>query len=440
MCSSVPKVLHTIGGKPLLEHVIQTAQSLQPEKIHVVYGESGDLLRESLHQYDINWVEQTEQLGTGHAVMQVLPFIKSSAQVLILYGDVPLITPDTLHKFLGSMPMNGLSMLTAEFSEPAGFGRIVRDDVGNIRAVVEHKDASQVQRQIREINSGVLVTTAEILSNYLPSLRQNNIQGEYYLTDIIALLRADEIQINHLLVEDQTEVKGVNDQKQRVELERCYQRKIADNLLKRGVILMDPARFDLRGDLIIGNDVTIDINVVLEGKVTIGDGTIIGPNSFLKDMVVGKNVTIKSNCVVDGAVIGDDCVIGPFARIRPGTHLDNGAHVGNFVEIKNSKIGKSSKANHLSYIGDAVVGNSVNIGAGTITCNYDGVKKHRTIIEDCAFIGSNTALVAPVTIGKNAVVGAGSVITTDVPEDGLAVARARQTTIEGWKRNNITTK
>lgn len=434
MYSKVPKVLHQLGGKPLLWHVIQTARSLQPEKIHVVYGEGGDLIRKSFDQDGINWIEQTKRLGTGHAVMQALPHLEHSTQVLILYGDVPLITAETLQQLIKSMPSDGLSLLSAEFSNPAGFGRIMRDKSRNVTAIVEHKDATPTEHQIKEINTGVLVTTSKILRDYLPRLHQRNAQGEYYLTDIIAMLHADNVPVHCLLADNPEEVVGVNDRKQLATLERQYQRTLADNFMAKGLMIMDPARFDVRGDLTVGSNVMIDINVVLEGKVTIGADTTVGPNNFLKNVSVGENVTIKANCVIEDAVISDNCIVGPFARIRPNTFLDQGAEVGNFAELKNTRVGKRSKSHHVSYIGDTVIGDGVNIGAGTITCNYDGVAKHRTVIEDGAFVGSNTSLVAPVTVGENTVIGAGSVITEDTPRGKLTIARVKQITIEGWKR------
>ncbi|HBC72032.1 MAG TPA: UDP-N-acetylglucosamine diphosphorylase/glucosamine-1-phosphate N-acetyltransferase [Coxiellaceae bacterium] len=434
MHSSVPKVLHTLGGKPLLEHVIQTAQNLHPKKIHVVCSDNSTSIRECFNQYDINWVEQTKQLGTGHAVIQALPFIEQASQVLILYGDVPLISTTTLEQLIEDMPAEGLSLLTAKFSDPTGLGRIIRDNLGAITAIVEHKDASPLQQDIKEINSGILATTSKILRNYLPRLHQHNAQGEYYLTDIIAMLHTDGIPVNCLLAINPEEIAGVNDQKQLAKLERQYQKNIADNLMSQGLNLADPTRFDVRGNLTIGSDVTIDINVIIEGNVAIDTCTTIGPNNFLKNTRIGKNVTVKASCVIEGAIIDDNCIIGPFARIRPNSYLESGSRVGNFVEVKNTKIGKNSKASHLSYLGDTIIGNDVNIGAGTITCNYDGVDKHQTIIEDLVFIGSNTALIAPIKIGKGAMIGAGSVIATDAPADKLTVARVKQITIENWSR------
>ena len=434
MRSKLPKVLHQLGNKPLLEHVIKTAQSLHPTKIHVVYGDGGSLVREHLSNHDVNWIEQTKQLGTGHAVMQALPAIEHAAQVLVLYGDVPLITTATLKKLIQSMPPTGLSVLTTKFSDPSGMGRIVRDNQGAIKAIIEQKDASSAELKIQEINSGILATSSKILRNYLPKLHSHNAQGEYYLTDIIAILVQDKLPIDSLQTSSQEEVTGINDKQQLAKLERQYQKDLANDLMKQGLTLIDPARFDLRGDLTIAHDVTIDVNVLIEGEVSIGTDTTIAPNNILKNVRIGKNVMIKSNCVIEDAVIGDNCIVGPFARIRPGTNLEKNARVGNFVEIKNTKLGKNSKASHLSYLGDAIIGNDVNIGAGTITVNYDGINKHQTTIETGVFIGSNSALIAPIKIGKNATIGAGSVITHDVIEEKLTIARARQTTIEHWER------
>ena len=433
MKSNVPKVLHKLGPKPLLEHVIQTAQSLHPQKIHVVCGEDNALIRKHFQQYDINWTIQAEQLGTGHAVIQTLPSIAHTSQVLILYGDVPLVTQTTLQQLIKNMPTDGMNLLTAKFFDPSGFGRIVRDHTGIIKAIIEHKEASATQLEINEINSGILTTTSKVLRNYLPRLNKNNTQNEYYLTDIIALLVADGVPINSLLTTS-TEVMGVNDKLQLAKLERQYQNNLATNLMQQGLTIIDPTRFDLRGDLTFAQDIVIDVNVILTEQVTIGANTYIGPNNFLKNVSIGNNVSIQANCVIEDAIIEDHCIIGPFARIRPGTHLQAQSRVGNFVEIKNTKLGKNSKANHLSYLGDTTVGEHVNIGAGTITCNYDGVAKHHTIIESGAFVGSNTALVAPLKIGKNATIGAGSTITEDPPAEKLTIARARQITIKNWCR------
>lgn len=435
MRSKVPKVLHQLGGKPLLEHVLKTAQSLQPEKIHIVCGKNVEAIREHFCEKNLHWLEQKEKLGTGHAVMQALDHIKQASQVLVLYGDVPLISADTLQQLRVNMPPSGLSLLSAKLSDPTGLGRIIRDSNGKVTAIIEHKDASPEQRQLQEINTGILATTVHVLSHYLPRLEKHNAQGEYYLTDIIAMLYADHVPLACILAANPEEVSGVNDQKQLAHLERQYQKNLSDDLMSRGLVLMDPARFDVRGELTVGNNVVIDVNVVIEGRVTIGSDTTIGPNNFLKNVQIGENVTIKANCVIEDAKLSDNCIVGPFARIRPNSFLDQGAHVGNFVEVKNTRLGKNSKANHLSYLGDAVVGNEVNIGAGTITCNYDGVEKYQTTIEDGVFVGSNASLVAPVTLGTNTVIGAGSVITQNTPGNKLTVARARQITVEGWQRN-----
>lgn len=434
MNSDIPKVLAKLAGKPLLTHVLETAKNLNPKKIHAIYRDEELLNQEDFQKYDINWIKQPKQLGTGHAVMQALPFIDQASKVLILYGDVPLITLNTLGQLIEDIPEDGLSLLTAKFSDPIGFGRIIRDDKGAITAIVEHKDASPLQLEINEINTGVIATSSKILRNYLPRLNQHNAQGEYYLTDVIELVHNDNLPINGLLALNPDEVLGVNDKKQLAKLERLYQKDIADDFMLRGLTLIDPSRFDLRGNLIIDSDIIIDINVVIEGNVKIGSNTTIGPNTFLKNVKIGNNVTIKANCVIEDSEISDNCIVGPFARIRPGTKLDTGAKIGNFVEVKNTKIGKNSKASHLTYLGDCTIGNDTNIGAGTITCNYDGVNKYQTIIEDLVFVGSNTAIVAPVKIEKGAVIGAGSVIVEDAPAEKLTLARSKQITIENWSR------
>lgn len=446
MHAELPKVLQQVGGRALLARVITTAQALQPAAIHVVCSadENGRKVRQELSAFKVNWIEQREQLGTGHAVQQVLPHLLKSnkdAQVLILYGDVPLITVDTLQKLLVAAQKDegaAITLLTAVMDEPAGYGRIVRGEDGSVKAIVEDKDANHEQLAIKEINSGIMLTSVPILQYYLPLLTPNNKGQEYYLTTIVASVLADGYKVTSIKVQDTNEVLGANDKKQLQQLERCYQRRIADRLmLQHGVTLIDAARFDFRGDeteLNVGHDVVIDANVILAGKITIGANCMIGPNSFLRDVTLGDNVVVKANCVLEGATIEDDCVIGPFARIRPTTHIASGAHVGNFVEVKNSKIGKVSKANHLSYVGDAIVGDDVNIGAGVITCNYDSVNKYQTIIEDGAFIGSNAQLVAPVKIGRNATIGAGSTITKDAPADKLTLARAQQVTLANWRR------
>lgn len=434
MRSNIPKVLHCLGGKPMLERVINTAQSLQPEKIHVVFGDGGKLVQERLAHLPVNWIEQKEQLGTGHAVLQVLPHIPEEARVLILCGDVPLIATDTLKKFLDATK-NDLGLITVELENPAGFGRILRDDTRNVVGIVEHKDATEKQLQIKEINSGIILAPASLLKKYLPKLNQQNSQGEYYLTDVIKMTAVDKFPVIGFMISHAEEVAGINDKRQLANLERYYQKCIAQDLMLQGVTLMDPARFDVRGEVKFGMDIIVDVNNVFEGKVAIGANTVIGPNNFLKNAQIGNNVEIRANCVIEDAIIEDNCIIGPFARVRPGSHIQTGAHVGNFVEVKNTKLGKNSKANHLTYLGDAVIGDNVNIGAGTITCNYDGANKYQTIIEDGVFVGSDVQLIAPVRIGKNATIGAGSTIAQDVPAEKLTVCRAKnQITFDSWQR------
>lgn len=434
MQSRLPKVLHKLADKSLLEHVVNAAQSLNPQNIYVVYGHAGDQVRNQLTHLETNWVEQKQQLGTGHAVAQAIPLIDDNAQVLILVGDAPLITPTTLQHLIQQTPKDSVGMVTINMPNPTGLGRIVRDQAGKVIAIVEEKDATPTQKQIQEINSGIIVAPANKLKNWLTNLKNNNHQNEYYLTDIVAMAVADKINITTTNANSPEEVQGINDRVQLAQLERYYQRKRAEQLMLNGVTLLDPKRLDIRGELDCAPDVTIDINVIIEGKVTIGSGSHIGPNTILRDVTIGENVVIKSNSVIEEATIANDCTIGPFARIRPGTQLANEVHVGNFVEIKNSEVAAKSKINHLSYVGDATIGQGVNIGAGTITCNYDGANKHRTIIEDEAFIGSNTALVAPITVGKRATIGAGSTLNRDAPADTLTLSRAEARTVSGWKR------
>ncbi len=433
MYSDLPKVLHKLGGKSLLERVIIAAKKLHPQKIYVVCSEELQVFSDQFKSHDLVWVKQRHRIGTGDAVKQVLPYLAKSSRVLVLYADVPLITTATLQKLIKKSAISKLAILTTKLDDPTGFGRIIRDQHGAVSQIIEERDATISERKIKEINSGILVTDQEILAKYLSRLKRGNKQREYYLTDLVKMLVKDGKGVASLMVNNSDEVSGVNSKYQLMELERKYQRKQADKFATDGLILMDPARFDLRGDLKFGCDVMIDINVVMEGKVELGDNTSIEPNNCLKNTKIGKNVIIRSNCVIDGAIIGDNCVVGPFARVRPGTILASGAKIGNFVELKNSQIGRDSKASHLSYIGDSVVGNQVNIGAGTITCNYDGFAKYRTIIDDGSFIGSNTSLVAPVRIGKCATIGAGSVIHKDAPENKLTIARATQVTIESWQ-------
>jgi len=436
MRSSLPKVLHSIGGKPLLEHVINAAESLNADSIHVVYGHGGEYVKEQLSGYKrLGWIEQAEQLGTGHAVAQALPNIETHNTVLILYGDVPLIAVDTLQTLIDATD-GGASMglLTATLDNPQGYGRIVRDASGAVAAIVEEKDTTVEQKQINEINTGMLAVAGEHLHRWLPALSNKNSQGEYYLTDIIAMAVEDGIKVNTTAPARLSEICGVNNKLQLAELEREYQSAQARRLMTEGVTMLDPARFDLRGELTVGRDVVIDANVIIEGRVELGSGVSIGANTLIKDCRISDDVTILSHCVLEQSDIGQACHIGPYSRIRPDTVLAEKSRIGNFVEIKKATIGYGSKVNHLSYVGDAEIGKGVNIGAGTITCNYDGANKHKTIIEDYAFIGSDTQLVAPVKVGRGATVGAGSTIRKDVPDNELTLSRAPQTTRAGWKR------
>jgi len=459
MQSHLPKVLHQIGGKPLLAHVISAAQAVHqlPPKSHaiyVIYGEGGEQVLKQVNNstitnVNLHWIEQKEQLGTGHAVQQVLPHLAhnltlnhattpttANIPIIVLYGDVPLITPKTLQDLLSNHinHHHAITLITTKTRNPSGYGRVVRNTKNNIIAIVEDRDASNEQRQIKEINTGILCTTNNILQQYLPRLQSHNKQGEFYLTDIVALALADGHKIGNILVEDITEVSGINDLQQLAQLERYYQKRITTKLMQQGVTLRDPARLDVRGELQCAQDVVIDINVIIEGRVSIGINSVIGANCYLKNIAIGNNVEIKANCVLEGAVIEDNCVVGPFARMRPQSTVAHGTHIGNFVEIKNSTLGPNSKVNHLTYLGDAVVGKQVNVGAGTITCNYDGANKHQTIIEDGAFIGSNVSLIAPVTIGNNATIGAGSTISHVAPAEKLTLTRSAQITIDHWQK------
>jgi bifunctional UDP-N-acetylglucosamine pyrophosphorylase/glucosamine-1-phosphate N-acetyltransferase len=434
MKSALPKVLQPLAGRPLLKHVIDTARSLDPAEIHVVFGHGGEHVRSALKGEPVEWVEQREQLGTGHAVMQALPKLADERMVLVLYGDVPLITRETLAGLIALAGPKSLALLTMELDDATGYGRIVRDARGQVRRIVEQKDASKQQLRIREGNTGVMAVPARLLKKWLSKLKNDNAQGEFYLTDIIAMAVRDKVKVRPLIAPSLTEVLGVNDKSQLAELESARRRHMAHQLMLAGVTLVDPARFDLRGSLEHGNDVAIDVNVVLEGQVRLGDRVRIGPNCFIRDAVIDDGTEVHANTVIDRAVIGPDCSIGPFARIRPESQLDRGVHIGNFVEVKKSRLGAGSKANHLTYLGDAVVGSKVNVGAGTVTCNYDGVNKSETHIGDGAFIGSGSMLVAPVRIGKGATIGAGSTIGKDAPEGQLTLARSPQVTVAGWKR------
>ncbi|MDO9619390.1 MAG: bifunctional UDP-N-acetylglucosamine diphosphorylase/glucosamine-1-phosphate N-acetyltransferase GlmU [Pseudomonas sp.] len=433
MRSALPKVLHPVAGKAMLGHAIDTARQLNPQGIHVVIGHGAERVRERLAADDLNFVLQSEQLGTGHAVAQALPAL-SAERVLILYGDVPLIEVETLKRLLQQVSEQQLGLLTVNLNDPTGYGRIVRDEQGVVKAIVEHKDASTEQRLISEGNTGILAVPGKKLGDWLGRLSNSNAQGEYYLTDVIAMAVADGLVVATEQAADEMEVLGANDRIQLSQLERHYQFRAARRLMLQGVTLIDPARFDLRGEVTVGRDVTIDINVILEGRVVIEEGVQIGPNCVIKNSTLRKGAIVKANSHLEGAEVGEGADCGPFARLRPGSVLGAKAHVGNFVELKNAKLGEGAKAGHLSYLGDAEIGARSNIGAGTITCNYDGANKFKTVLGEDVFIGSNSALVAPVTLGDRATTGAGSVITSDVPDNTLAVGRAKQRNIEGWKR------
>ena len=435
MNSDLPKVLHKLAGKALLDHVTTTALKLDPSQPPIViHGHQGDVLRHQLAFLNVTWIEQTKQLGTGHALQQALPQIPSGDRVLVLYGDVPLISVETLKQFILSTPANALGIITASLPNPTGYGRIIRNDGNKIINIIEEKDANEKERQIQEINSGIYLIPAAHLQKWLPQLRNDNAQQEYYLTSIVHFAVKENIEISSIKPKAHEEIFGINDRLQLSALERVYQRQIAERLMLQGVTICDPNRLDIRGEVIIGKDVTIDINVILEGRVVIGNQCTIGPHTILRNAILGDHVEIRANSIIDGSEIANDCIIGPFARLRPGTELAASVHVGNFVEIKNGIIGEHTKINHLSYIGDSHIGKRVNIGAGTITCNYDGVNKHHTHIGDEAFIGSNSQLVAPIKIGEGATIGAGSTITRDAPANQLTLCRATQRTIASWQR------
>lgn len=433
MQSDLPKVLHPLAGKPLLSHVVDTARQLNPSRVCVVYGHGGDLVPSTLAADDLRFVLQAPQLGTGHAVMQAAAALDDDVPTLVLYGDVPLTASQTLETLLNKAGKEKMAVLTVDLPDPTGYGRIVRENQRIVR-IVEQKDASPAERAIQEVNTGILVAPTRSLKAWLGKLSNNNAQQEYYLTDIIAMAVEDGVPIESIQPLHVWETLGVNTKLQLAELERIYQRNIANRLLEQGVTLADPGRIDVRGALSCGRDVAIDVGCVFEGMVELGDGVSIGANCVIRDAKIRPGVTIKAFSHIEGAEVGNDSQIGPYARLRPGTHLGADVHIGNFVEVKNSQFDAHSKANHLAYIGDATVGARVNIGAGTITCNYDGANKHRTVIEDDAFIGSDTQLVAPVTVGKGATLGAGTTLTKDAPPDSLTVSRAKQISISGWQR------
>lgn len=432
MYSDKPKVLHHIAGKAMLQHVIDTASTLNPAKIIVVYGHGGESVPKALVNHTATFVLQEPQLGTGHAVQQALPQLDEDGITLVLYGDVPLIQQDTLTKLLNDE--NALTLLTQNLDIPKGYGRIVRDMIGKVTSIVEEKDASTEQRQIQEINTGILAAPTKFLRVWLQNLSNDNAQREYYLTDIVAMAVKQGVKINSEQPSHEWEVIGINNKSQQADLERTWQRELASRLLQQGVTLADPARLDIRGELTFRRDVEIDVGCIFEGKVNLGNNVKVGAYSVIRNANIAANTNIAPYSHIDSAEIGEGCQIGPFARIRPGTKLQDDVHIGNFVEIKNSEIAKGSKANHLSYIGDATIGSRVNIGAGTITCNYDGANKFRTVIEDDAFIGSDTQLVAPVTVGRGATIGAGSTITKDTPAGELTLSRSKQISVTGWVR------
>ena len=437
MKSTLPKVLHRLAGKSLLQHVIDSANNVQNANMIVVTGHGSEQVRSAVSSSEvgqINYVEQTEQLGTAHAVQMAVPNLGSGGTSLILYGDVPLILPETILGMLSAVSDNSMSLLTVTLGDPTGYGRILRDESGQVTAIVEQKDASTEQLKVTEVNTGVLALKTEQLKQWLPQINNNNAQGEYYLTDLIALARNNGVSVETKQPQSVEEVEGVNNRIQLSTLERFYQKQQAEKLMVAGVTLADPGRIDVRGNLSTGNDNYIDINVVFEGNVTLGSNVTIGPNCQIIDSAIGDGVEIKANTVIEQSTVANHSVVGPFARLRPGTVLAENAKVGNFVEIKNTQVGKGSKINHLSYVGDAELGEGVNVGAGTITCNYDGVNKHKTVMGDNSFIGSNSSLVAPVKIGKNATVGAGSTINKDVPDDQLGLTRASQRAISDWQR------
>lgn len=435
MCSQIPKVLHQIANRSLLQHVYDMSSQLENNTIKIVYGHGADLVRDTLKDLEVSWIEQKQQLGTGHAVQQTCDQFSDSDTVLILYGDVPLLKLTTVKALIKNVSEQSIALLTVNLDDATGYGRIVRDALGQVTKIVEQKDATAAEQLIKEGNTGIMAVQGKLLKQWLSQLGNNNAQGEYYLTDIIEMAVADGMTIITSQPSSVDEVLGVNNRIQLSHLERVYQTEQANILMEQGVTLMDSARFDLRGTIeSLGTDIIIDVNVILEGKNSIGNNVRIGANTYINNSIIADNVVILANCIIDNAIVGLGSKIGPFARLRPETVLAEQVHIGNFVEIKKSTIATASKINHLSYIGDATVGSHVNIGAGTITCNYDGVNKFRTIIEDGAFIGSDSQLVAPVTIGKNATIGAGSTITKDSPEHQLTLSRVKQVSISGWQR------
>ena len=433
MRSELPKVLQPLAGRPLLAHVLDCAHDLGANDVCVVYGHGAEAVRAAFPSADIRWALQAQQLGTGHAMLQSMPGTPEANRVLVLFGDVPLLTATTLRSMLDAGPEDDVLVLTVDMDDPTGYGRIIRDGDA-VTGIVEEKDASVSQKEIAEINTGVMVCPGAKLRQWLGRLSNDNAQGEYYLTDVIGMAVADGITVHGVKAQSQVEVMGINDKKQLAEAERALQARLVDELMSAGVGFADPARVDIRGELTCGRDVFIDVNAVFEGEVSLGDGVRIEPNNVIRESTIGAGVVVHPNSHIEGAVVGEDCEIGPFARLRPGAELATSVKVGNFVEIKKSSVGENSKVNHLTYIGDSDIGEDVNVGAGTITCNYDGANKHKTTIGDGAFIGSGVNLVAPVEIGKGATIGAGSTISKDAPADQLTLERSKQLTVKGWKR------
>jgi len=433
MHSDLPKVLHALAGRPMLAHVIATARALEPARIVVVYGHGGARVKEAMQQSDLVFALQEPQLGTGHALQQAVAHLESAGSTVVLYGDVPLITAETLKALLVAAG-EGVALLAAQLDDPTGYGRVLRDARGLVEGIVEERDATDSQRAIREVNTGFMVLPTARLSGWLAQLSNRNAQGEYYLTDLVAIARRDGVPVNAIVARDANETLGINSKAQLAQVERIYQARCAALLMEQGATLRDPARIDVRGNLTCGRDVQIDVNCVFEGDVTLDAGADIGPNCVLRNVRVGPDTRIEAYSHIDGAQIGSRCRIGPYARLRPGTELAEDVHIGNFVEVKASAIAAGSKANHLAYVGDSTVGRNVNVGAGTITCNYDGANKHRTIIEDDVFIGSDTQLVAPVVVRRGATIGAGSTITREAPPDQLTLTRVKQVSVASWKR------
>ena len=435
MKSTLPKVLHPLAGKPLLGHVLQAVRQLGVARVHAIVGHGADAVQARYaDDPSLNWVLQREQKGTGHALLQVMPHIETDNTILVLYGDVPLISVATLQRLLSAVADSAVALLTVNLSHPQGYGRILRNSNGRVAGIVEEKDASEGERQIKEVNTGIMAVKGSLLQRWLPMLSNDNAQGEYYLTDIIGMAAGEGYDVKAIPPEHHREVEGINSRAQLASMERWHQHRLAEQLMSDGVTLMDPHRIDIRGSLSAGADSVLDINLVIEGDVVLGREVRIGPNCVIANSTIGDGATIHANCVIEDAVVGNSAQVGPFARLRPGTVMEGGSKVGNFVETKSTTLGEGSKVNHLSYVGDSVVGKNVNIGAGTITCNYDGANKHKTYIEDGVFVGSNTSLVAPLRLGSGSTIGAGSTISGDVGQGQLAVARARQRLIDGWVR------